>query len=129
MRSRFRSRATEIVACPRFEDSVAVCNYDIDIHDPDGSGTSHYFFPAGKYYTIPYRCLIPQGAHNLLAAGRCVSATHEAQASLRIMPTCCNLGEAAGIAAAIAAESKKAVNEIDVKALQDALVQSGAKIF
>ena len=119
----------EIVACTRFEDSVAVCNYDIDIHDPDGSGTSHYFFPAGKYYTIPYRCLIPQGAHNLLAAGRCVSATHEAQASLRIMPTCCNLGEAAGIAAAIAAESKKAVNEINVKALQDALVQSGAKIF
>ena len=61
--------AEELVACTVFEDAIACGNYDIDIHNPEGSGTSHYFFPAGQYYTIPYRSLIPKNAENLLVAG------------------------------------------------------------
>jgi hypothetical protein len=118
----------DLVSCTRFADSVAVCNYDIDIHSPDGSGTSHYYFPDGQYYTIPYRIMIPKGADNLLVTGRCVSATHEAQASLRIMPTVATLGEAAGIAAAISCESGKGVREIDVELLRETLRGVGAKI-
>lgn len=118
----------DLLACTRFPDTIAVCNYDIDIHSPDGSGTSHYYFPDGQYYTIPYRTLIPKGAKNLLVTGRCVSATHEAQASLRIMPTCATLGEAAGIAAAIAVATAKPVNEIDIDLLQSTLRAKGAKI-
>ncbi|MBO5269665.1 MAG: FAD-dependent oxidoreductase, partial [Clostridia bacterium] len=91
----------DLLSTRRFDDSIAVCNYDIDIHSPDGAGTSHYYFPDGTYYTIPYRCLVPKGAKNLLVTGRCVSADHDAQASLRIMPTCATLGEAAGVAAAL----------------------------
>ncbi len=45
----------DLIACTHFEDGIAACNYDIDIHNPKGSGTSHYYFPDGKYYTIPYR--------------------------------------------------------------------------
>ena len=119
----------ELKNCTRFDDSIAVCNYDIDIHSPDGSGTSHYYFKAGQYYTIPYRCLIPKGMENLLVSGRCISATHEAQASVRIMPTCCTLGEAAGIAAAIAQETQAPVKDIDVKKLQKTLEENGAKIY
>lgn len=119
----------DLLSCAVFEDSIAVCNYDIDIHSPDGSGTSHYYFPAGKYYTIPYRVLLPQGIENMLVAGRCVSATHEAQASLRIMPTCCNLGEAAGIAAAMAAKGNTTTRDIDIKELQARLQAAGAKIY
>ena len=118
----------DLLACTRFADSVAVCNYDIDIHSPDGSGTSHYYFPDGQYYTIPYRVMIPKGADNLLVTGRCVSATHEAQASLRIMPTVATLGEAAGIATAISCESGKSVREIDVEQLRETLRRVGAKI-
>ena len=118
----------DIISCKRFEDSIAVCNYDVDIHSPDGSGTSHYYFPKGKYYTIPYRCLIPIGSKNLLVAGRCVSATHEAQASLRIMPTCCTLGEAAGTAAALAHNGHENVNKINIADLQRLLTENGAKI-
>ena len=118
----------ELLNCVRFDDSISVCNYDIDIHSPDGSGTSHYYFKPGKYYTIPYRSLVPKNAENLLVAGRCISATHEAQASIRIMPTCCTLGEAAGTAAAVAFEDGKKVNEVDIKKLQDLLVKNGAKI-
>ncbi|MBR1608584.1 MAG: FAD-dependent oxidoreductase, partial [Kiritimatiellae bacterium] len=95
----------EIVAGTKFPDGVAAGNYDIDIHSPDGSGTSHWYFPPGLYYTIPYRSLLPRELDNLLVAGRCIGASHEAQASVRIMPICFCMGEAAGAAAALAAET------------------------
>lgn len=122
----YRLTEQDCKACRRFEDAIAVCNYDIDIHNPDGSGTSHYFFPAGKYYTIPYRCLIPQTLENLLVTGRCISSDHGAQASYRIMPTVCCLGEAAGSAIALAARDHTGVRAVDVKALQALLKQNGA---
>lgn len=119
---------SDLLSCARFDDSIAVCNYDIDIHSPDGSGTSHYYFPKGEYYTIPYRCLVPKNAENLLVAGRCVSADHDAQASLRIMPTCSTLGEAAGIASALAIDGNCSVREIDIGELRSKLRENGAKV-
>ncbi len=118
----------DLLAFKSFDDSIAVCNYDIDIHSPDGAGTSHYYFPSGRYYGIPYRCLIPKNAENLLAAGRCISGTHDAQASFRIMPTCTAIGEAAGIAAALALDSKGVVRAVDVNKLRDILSEKGAKV-
>ncbi len=120
--------AEDLLACRKFEDSIAVCNYDIDIHSPDGEGTSHYYFEDETYYTIPYRVLVPQNVKNLLVAGRCVSATHEAQASLRIMPTCATLGEAAGLAATLVCDEGCAARDLSVPALQALLRQNGAKI-
>ena len=117
----------DLVSCRKFDDSIAVGNYDIDIHNPEGSGTSHYFFKPGEYYTIPYRCLIPKNTENLLVAGRCISSTHEAQASYRIMPICCTLGQAAGTAAAVAKESMCSVRDIDVSKVQNILKENGAK--
>ena len=114
--------------CVRFEDAIAAGNYDIDIHNPEGSGTSHYYFPAGAWYTIPYRSLQPKKADNLLVAGRCISSTHEAQASYRIMPIVTTLGQAAGTAAAIAARHGTGVKKISVRELQDTLVENGAFI-
>jgi hypothetical protein len=116
----------EIINCTRFEDSIALGNYDIDIHNPSGTGTSHRFFGDGEFYTIPYRSLLPKEFDNLLVAGRCLSATHEAQASVRIMPICCCLGEAAGTAAAIAHKTKTTAHTVDIKALQQKLKDNGA---
>ena len=110
----------------KFPDAIAACNYDIDIHNPEGSGTSHYYFPEGEYYTIPYRSLIPKEAENLLVAGRCISSDHGAQASYRIMPTVCTLGEAAGTAAGIAVRAGVGVREISIKDLQSTLKNHGA---
>lgn len=114
--------------CARFEDAIAACNYDIDIHNPEGAGTSHYYFPAGEYYTIPYRSLIPKGMDNLLVAGRCISSDHGAQASYRIMPTVCTIGEAAGTAIGLAVKRKTAVREVCIGELQDTLKKNGAYI-
>jgi hypothetical protein len=119
----------ELKDCTRFEDSIALGNYDIDIHNPAGSGTSHYYFKAGEYYTIPYRSLIPKGMENLLVVGRCISATHEAQASIRIMPIVACLGEAAGVAVSVAEKDGVGTNAVDIKKVQKILVDTGCAIF
>lgn len=120
--------AEDLKACTHFEDSIALGNYDIDIHNPSGTGTSHYLFPEGQYYTIPYRCLVPLNMRNLLVARRCISVTHEAQASIRIMPIVCCLGQAAGVAAAVAVNEKADVRQIDVPKVQALLKKAGAVI-
>ena len=116
----------EIKACTLFDDAIAAGNYGIDIHSPDGSGTFRYHFPEGEYYTIPYRSLIPKNAENLLVAGRCISSTHEAQASCRIMPIVTTLGEAAGVAAAVACRHDVPVRKADIREIQQILRDNGA---
>ncbi len=120
--------AEELKDCTKFEDSIALGNYDIDIHNPSGSGTSHYYFKDGEFYTIPYRSLLPKEFDNMLVAGRCISATHEAQASVRIMPICCCMGEAAGTAIGVAYNSGTNLHNVDVNEVQTILVSNGAKL-
>ena len=119
----------ELKQCTRFDDSIALGNYDIDIHNPEGTGTSHYYFKAGEYYTIPYRSLIPRGMENLLVVGRCISATHEAQASIRIMPIISCIGEAGGVAAAVAGKDGVGTNAVDVSKVQKILSETNCEIF
>ncbi len=118
----------DLVECRKFEDAIALGNYDIDIHNPEGEGTSHYYFKEGEYYTIPYRSLIPQASRNLLVAGRCISADHEAQASIRIMPIVCCIGEAAGLAAVQAKNADIPVGKVDTEKLREKLLQNGAEL-
>lgn len=118
----------ELKDCVDFSDSIALGNYDIDIHNPEGSGTSHYFFKDGEYYKIPYRSLLPKEFDNLLVAGRCISTTHEAQASIRIMPICACLGEAAGIAVAVAKQTGTNTHTVNVDIIREKLRQAGAAV-
>ncbi len=111
----------DLLANRKFDDGIAACNYDIDIHNPEGSGTSHYYFPDWEYYTIPYRCLVPKNSVNLLVAGRCISSDHDAQASYRVMPFAAALGHAAGVAAAVAIENGTTVKDADITQIQDTL--------
>ena len=72
--------------------------------------------------------VIPKSAENLLVAGRCISSDHGAQASYRIMPVVCCIGEAAGSAVGLAVKQNCTVREIDVKELQNELKRNGAYI-
>lgn len=119
----------ECLNCTRFEDAIAACNYEVDIHNPEGSGTEIHYFKAGTFYTIPYRCLVPKGESNLLVAGRCISADHVSQASLRIMPTVCSIGEAAGTAAAMAVKEGVDVGSVNVARLREALKAADAILW
>ncbi len=112
----------------KFDDGICACNYEIDIHSPDGSGTSHYFFPDWEYYTIPYRCLVPKDSKNVLVAGRCISSDHDAQASFRVIPFATAIGEAAGTAASIALDVNSTVKDVPVDALLAQLRKQGAFI-
>ncbi len=118
--------AEDLMKLTQFEDAIALGNYDMDIHNPEGAGTSHYFFKPGEYYSIPYRSLIPKNSKNLLVAGRCISTTHEAQAAIRIMPIVCCLGHAAGEAIAVAEKNKTNVSGINIKDLHAALTAGNA---
>ena len=120
--------ADELKNCVEFEDTIALGNYDIDIHNPSGTGTEIYSFKPGEHYRIPYRSLLPKEYDNLLAAGRCISATHEAQAAIRIMPICACLGEAAGTAIALAHDTGRTTHTIDMGALRQRLREKGAAL-
>lgn len=121
--------AEELKACTRFEDAIAVGNYEIDIHNPSGTGTYLYYFQKGEKYTIPYRCLVPKEYTNILVAGRCLSATHEAHSAVRIMPICACLGQAAGTAIAIAHQTDANTHTVNTQLLRQKLKENGAYII
>lgn len=110
----------------QFDDVIAQACYQIDIHGPTDTSSCLVKLPAGTHYDIPYRCLVPCVCENLLVAGRCVSATHEALAAIRVQPICMAIGQAAGTAAAMCANENKRPADLDVKALQQKLAEQGA---
>jgi len=116
---RYTLTEADILSGRRFDDVVAQTNYEIDIHDPDGkAGTDEREV---KGYDIPYRCLIPQGVQGLLVAGRSISATHVAMSSMRVQATCYALGQAAGVAASIAADRGIPLEQVGAEELHEAL--------
>ncbi len=80
----------------------------------------------GRDYTTPYRSLLPKGVDNLLVAGRHYSATSTAQKMSREIPPCMAMGEAAGVAAALALQAGVTVRQVDVGHLQRTLRAQGA---
>lgn len=112
-----------------FPDTIALCSYPVDLHPAKGAatGTSRQKekTDVAEVYEIPYRILLPLGVNNLLTAGRCVSATHEALGAIRIMPAVFAMAQAAGTAAAMSLKSETGPKELDVSKLQDTLLEQG----
>ncbi|MCK9251882.1 MAG: FAD-dependent oxidoreductase [Clostridiales bacterium] len=118
----------DVIQGKKFADAVCGNCWWIDIHNPQGKGVSEMVGPKGGHNDIPYRALFSDQVDNLWVAGRCISATHEALASARIMPTCIATGQAAGTAAAIANQKNTTASLIDISELRRKLVQDGAII-
>lgn len=123
----------DVVDGRRFDDVVVLGGYRVDIHGYDGGPV--YVEPTKGTqvkdlgsYDIPYRCLVPHGVENVLMAGRCVSATHTAQGSLRVMGTAMGMGHATGTAAALAVQAGIPVSALDVGSLQATLLRQGAHL-
>jgi O-acetyl-ADP-ribose deacetylase (regulator of RNase III) len=111
--------------CAKPGDRVACTAWPLETHGR-GRATSWEFLPDGEYYGIPWGCLVVKGFENLLVAGRNLSATHAAQASARVAGPCLAMGEAAGIAAALALAHEARVRDVAVESLQDSLRRAGA---
>ncbi len=107
----------------KFHDAIARSCYPIDIHNPVGSGTVLKHLKEGDYYEIPYRSIVPCRVENLLTGSRCISSTHEAHSSLRIMPVVAAIGEAAGTAASIAVNDEVLPADIDGAVLKEMLLE------
>ncbi|MCI6756350.1 MAG: FAD-dependent oxidoreductase [Lachnospiraceae bacterium] len=101
----------------------------VDIHNPDGGGQQEGVAEAVRPYDIPYRCLVPLEIENLIIAGRCISSTHEAQASFRVMSICMAIGEAAGIAAAQSILNSVTPRKLKPELIQQELMTKGAVLF
>ncbi len=128
LKGKYILTAEDLLKKTMFSDRIAVSNYDMDIHNPEGEGTTHIGFGPGEYYSIPYSSMVTREFDNLLVTGRCASFSHEAQAAVRIMPTCCCMGEAAGVAAGVAFESGSSFEDVDIALLQKRLRENGAAI-
>ena len=124
----------EDVAAGRLFDDAVVhhAGFCVDIHNPDGPGQSEFVEKrptiAGAH-DIPFRAMTPIGVNNLITAGRCISGTHEAMASFRVMNICFAMGQAAGAAAAIMTRDGIAsTRELDVNVIRDHLKMRGVKL-
>jgi glycine/D-amino acid oxidase-like deaminating enzyme len=110
-----------------FDDVVALAGYPVDIHDPIGAGGGvDDKYGTANAYEIPYQSLVPRDVEQLLVAGRCLSATHEALAAVRVMPPAFATGEAAGTAAALAVRLGVPPRQVPVDQLQHSLLAHGA---
>ena len=81
-----------------------------------------------KIHQVPYRSIVPEQIDYLLAAGRCISASHEAAAAGKSIGNCIATGHAAGIAAALSSKEKKPPRELDVKKIQEILRNDGVDL-
>ena len=99
---------------------------DLDQPFDDVVAVTGHWTKYGCVYQIPYRSLLPQRVDNLLAAGRCISVDHRAHHATKEIPACFATGEAAGVAAALALRANLTPREVDVSALQRALLKAGA---
>ena len=124
----YQLTADDVLSARKFEDAIARGAYPVDIHNPTGTGTVLKRLPPGEAYDIPLRCLMPQDAEGLVVAGRCISGTHEAHSSYRVMPIVMATGQAAGVTAALAARQAVRPRGIAPRDVQAELTRQGASL-
>lgn len=122
---KYKLTVDDVLKGKKFPDAVTRNCYPVDIHSPTGRGTTIIHLSPGEFHEIPYRSLLPKKIDRLLVAGRCLSATFEAQSAVRIQMNCRAMGEAAGLAAAICVKEGKMPSAIDGIRLRDLLVRKG----
>jgi len=120
---RYTLTEEDLTSGRRFDDVVAQSNYGIDIHNPDGTKGTVRRQLSG--YDIPYRCMLPVEVQGLIVAGRSISATHAAMSSMRVQATCYALGQAAGVAASLAAERGIDPADVPIAELHERLAAQG----
>jgi hypothetical protein len=120
-----RLTGDDVLSARQTDDQIGLCGAPIEDHH-GGTDTVWRYLPDGQAVGIPYPTLVVRDARNVLVAGRCFSATHDAHASVRSMAQCMAMGQAAGTAAAMAAAAGVDPRELAIGALRDRLRRDGA---
>ena len=117
----------EVLAGKKSEDGVALGAWPVEFHDPhEGRIIWKFLEQDDDCFTIPMGCLIPKDTKNLLMAGRCISTTHIAQASTRVIGQALAMGQASGILAALAADSGRRPVDMEANKVRRELSKQGA---
>ena len=124
----YQLTAEDVLDARKFDDAIARGAYPVDIHNPKGSGTLLRRLPPGEAYDIPLRSLLPRNTERLIVAGRCISGTHEAHSSYRVMAIVMATGQAAGVCAALATRMGTTPRRVDVRDVQRELLRQGASL-
>jgi len=147
-----RLTEAEVLEGVRFDDAIGNGTYQVDVHHSDKpgltfrylDGTEVYAVPGrpserGRwreerehdpaFYQIPYRCLVPRGARNVLVAGRLIDADRGAYGAIRVMVNCNQTGEAAGAACALALQNGWDVDAVDARLLRSTLAKRGVAVI
>ncbi len=120
----------ECAAGARFADVIVhKADFLVDIHNPSGSGQADRTIQRCKPYDLPYGCFVPRKIDGLYVAGRCISGTHRAYASYRVMSICMAMGQAVGVAAALCVRQGCLPRALDISGLQKALTSLGIDLF
>ena len=114
--------------CATFKDGITRVNYPIDVHSPTGAGTEICDLPDGKWYEIPYGCLVPKDIDNLLIGCRAISVDHGVHSSARVMPPVCSIGQAAGVAASLAQKNNTNVCDLNGCDVKMRLIETGRNL-
>ena len=116
----------------KFDDAVARGVYPLDGHKPDDDRRTYILKPSERHvppYQIPLRSLIAKDGANLLMAGRCFSGDQLALSSARVSTTCAMMGQAAGIAAALAAQKGTDPRRLDPQEVRRVVEERGGKLL
>jgi hypothetical protein len=124
----YQLNVEDVLGARKFDDAIARGAYPVDIHNPKGTGTLLKRLPPGEAYDIPLRCLLPKNTERLIVAGRCISGTHEAHSSYRVMAIVMATGQAAGVCAALATRKGTTPRRVNVREIQRELLRQGASL-
>lgn len=117
--------AEDVLTAQQFDDQIALSGAPIEDHH-SGEGTRWKYLPTGEAVGIPLRCLLVKDAGNVLVAGRCFSAAHDAHAAVRSMAQCMAMGQAAGTLAGIATRRSCDIRDVPFAMLGEQLRRDGA---
>lgn len=126
--ARYILTAADITEERSFPDTIALGGYPIDIHAPDEATTNTTHLRPDTTYRIPLRSLLVAQLENLIVVGRCIGATHEAAAALRVTPIAMAIGQGGGVAAAEAARRGVAPADVPFAAIRERLLAQGARL-
>ena len=101
IRGRYALSGDDVLGGRRFDDGICLAAWPIELHVTNGA-TEWRFLEDGLCYSVPYRALVPERVENLLVVGRCLSATREGFASVRVIGPCMSEGQAAALATVLA---------------------------
>ena len=129
IRGEYYLTVDDVLGAKKFDDAILRNNYPLDVHRDSVTDTSRSTrLPAGEYHEVPYRCLVPLTKERLLVAGRCLSASFEAQSSVRIQTNCRAMGEAAAVASAMSIRKGIFPRHLDGKELRKRLIEKGGRL-